>query len=89
MLVVMAIAFQDAYNLMLALYPWLNIAPSNGAFFLIFGLFRFFDIKKPFFIKKLDRMSKSSIFVILDDIFAALFASGVIKIAFLIIDRIL
>lgn len=49
-------------------------------------LFRFFDIKKPFFIKFVDRHMHGAFGIMLDDILAALFASGTIFIVWKVLS---
>lgn len=43
-------------------------------FLINFALFRYFDIKKPFFLKYIDRNWKGAFAVMIDDVFAAFFA---------------
>lgn len=48
-------------------------------FFLInLVIFRYFDIRKPLFIRKIDRMSNSVIAVILDDVLAGLYTAVIV-----------
>ena len=61
-----------------------QMSHRNFIFFISFILFRFYDIKKPFFIKAVDRNFKSPFGVILDDILAAIMASGTIYIIYTI-----
>lgn len=64
------------------------ISPQNLAFFLGFIVFRYFDIRKPFFIGTFDASFHRPFGVILDDLMAALFASGVLYIISLIISAV-
>ena len=52
---------------------------DNGIYFFGFILFRFFDILKPFYIKRIDRL-KSSWSVMLDDVVAGVYANIVLQI---------
>lgn len=74
MLAVLAACFGDAYNISLSIYSITKIAPQYMAFILILGIFRYFDIHKPFFIRQIDRNLYSSLSVILDDLLAALYS---------------
>ncbi len=55
----------------------------------IIGLvvFRYFDIRKPLLIGLVDRNVKNAFGVMLDDLLAALFASGTIYIAYLLLQK--
>jgi len=57
-----------------------TIPSKQMSFFIVFIVFRYFDVRKPFFIKTLDRHIKKPIGVLADDLLAALFASAAIYI---------
>ncbi len=77
MLVYMALALDGRFN-------W-HIEPVNIAFFIVFIVFRYFDIRKPLFIKSADRYVRNAFGVMLDDILAALFGSAIIFIMYLLV----
>lgn len=56
-------------------------------FLLALMVFRYFDIRKPFIIRYVDRHVKNAFGVMLDDVLAALFASGVICIANMLLQK--
>jgi phosphatidylglycerophosphatase A len=89
MLLVITLAFKEAYQTVMVLYPLLQLSPSIAAFGLILLIFRYFDIRKPFFIKYIDKAMKNSLSVLLDDMAAALFAVGVLKVVGLVVERII
>ena len=64
----------------------INIAENYLSFLLALISFRYFDIKKPFIIHSINSTYKGSFSVILDDILAAIFASLVIYIIYLLIN---
>jgi phosphatidylglycerophosphatase A len=82
-----------SYNWLAEIVRWmipflqLDLTIRDGIFLLGMLVFRYYDIRKPLIIGYIDRMFKNAFMVILDDIFAALFASGVIFIGFIIIQK--
>lgn len=66
----------------------LGILGQSLAFCLGILAFRYFDIAKPFGIRYIDKVLKGSFGVMLDDIMAALLASGTIYIIYRIYDTI-
>lgn len=87
MLVVFALAMGSAAKIAFWLDNVFNmtIPPKQMAFFICLLVFRYFDIRKPFFIKTLDYYVRKPVGVILDDVLAGLFAAGTIYIACLIV----
>jgi phosphatidylglycerophosphatase A len=71
-----------------SLGKWNSLSPLNFSFLAAFFAFRYFDIAKPLFIKKLDGWHKYSIFVILDDIAAAALSASSIYCVYFIIIKI-
>lgn len=59
------------------------------SFLLAFLLFRFYDIKKPFFIKHIDSLHIHPFAVIADDLLAALFSSATVYVLYYISFRII
>jgi len=78
----LAICFGWLYPLSYGFVDLWNLKPTDITFLLALIAFRFYDIKKPFFIRHVDRYYKNPFGVLLDDILAALFASGTIFIIF-------
>lgn len=62
--------------------------PSVFWFVLAFALFRLFDIWKPFPIGFLEKEFKGGFGVMIDDIMAAIYAIGVIRVAFWLFDSV-
>lgn len=87
MMVVFALTMGAAAKIAFWIDHMFNISmpPKQMAFFIGFVVFRYFDIRKPFFIKSLDTYMRKPFGVILDDIVAALFSAGVIYVVSLII----
>lgn len=87
MLVVFALAMGSAAKIAFWVDNMFHLAipPKQMAFFISLLVFRYFDIRKPFFIKTLDYHVRKPVGVILDDILAGLFAAGTIYIVSLII----
>jgi phosphatidylglycerophosphatase A len=71
------------------LYKYIDLSPPNLSFVIAFITFRYFDIKKPLFIKYFDRKYKNAFGVILDDVLAALFSIGTIYIIYEILNKII
>lgn len=90
MMVVFALSMGSAAKIAFWLDNKFHITfpPKQMAFFIGFIVFRYFDIRKPFFIRSLDRMLRKPIGVMLDDVVAALFSAGVIYIISLILRSI-
>ncbi len=63
-----------------------GIPSANLTFFIAFIVFRFFDIRKPLFIRYVDRYYKNPFGVILDDLLAACFASFIFYILYQMYD---
>jgi phosphatidylglycerophosphatase A len=60
---------------------WFSIAflpKTLGVLFFGFVLFRFFDIKKPFFIKRLQKL-KSGLGITMDDVMAGIFVNIILR----------
>jgi len=88
MLITLAISFQWLYEISTFLLTFMDWKLRNIMFLVAFVVFRFFDITKPLFIGLVDKHFKKPFGVILDDILAAFFASGVIFVAYLIISSL-
>jgi phosphatidylglycerophosphatase A len=88
-LLTIAISYTWLVELVRWLIPFfqLDLKVRDGIFLLGMLVFRYYDIRKPLIIGYIDRMFKNAFMVILDDIFAALFASGVIFIGFIILQK--
>lgn len=70
-----AIVWDEFVGLWIVLY----FAPGGWIWLLLgFGLFRFFDILKPWPIRAIDRSMRGGLGVMLDDVLAGLMAAGVI-----------
>jgi phosphatidylglycerophosphatase A len=89
MMLCFAICFDKAYLIGQALKPYFSIKPSNLAFLITLIVFRYYDIKKPLFIRTIDQRMRSSFSVILDDLVAAIFSVMTIIIAEMIISKVL
>lgn len=85
MLTAFALCFEYAFKIAKKLSPELNFSPMVITFFLVFIIFRYFDIRKTFPIYLIDRQFHNSFAVIIDDVLAALYTAGVIYIIFRII----
>lgn len=85
-LLTLAISYNWLYKIGLSLFYCTKIMPHILAFIIGLIIFRFFDIKKPFFIKSADAYFKNAFGVIFDDILAAFFASGTIFIIFYLLE---
>ena len=85
-MLVLAISYEWLYKVGKGTYSFFEIPPKDWAFMIGVLLFRFFDIVKPFGIKDIEKKLIGSVGVLLDDIVAALFASGVCYIIFLIFN---
>jgi phosphatidylglycerophosphatase A len=83
-----AISYKWIMVLSLAIYEYIEISSVTLTFILGFIMFRIYDIKKPFFIRYIDRNYKNALGVIGDDIAAALCASFTFYIINLIYDSI-
>lgn len=89
MLFVFALCFDKAYATARLLVDYVNLSSTNIAFLLVFIIFRYFDIRKPFFIKTIDRGMKNSLGVIIDDLAAAFFTFLTIMIIYTILSQVL
>lgn len=89
MLFVFALCFDKAYACGRLLIKYTNISSVNTAFFIVFIIFRYFDIRKPFFIRTIDRGMKNSLGVIIDDLAAAFFTFLIIMIIYTILSQVL
>jgi phosphatidylglycerophosphatase A len=87
MLLVFCLCFPQAYALAKILYKYIDIKPFYLCFGMVFIVFRYFDIRKPFFIKYIDKKMRSSFSVILDDLVAGVFTAIVIYIASAILGK--
>ena len=85
-LLTLAISFKWLYSIS----TWINLPyhDLHVSFVIALIAFRYFDIKKPFFIGYIDRRWKNSFSVLLDDILAALLASCVIYVGYFIYGNI-
>ena len=82
----LAISFKWLYLISQSYFNLFGISQMDLTFIIAFIGFRFFDIKKPFFIKYVDRYYKNPFGVILDDLLAAIFAGVVFYILYVIYD---
>jgi phosphatidylglycerophosphatase A len=82
MLFALALSFDWAYKVAPLINKFLGFTERNTAFLLIFIIFRYFDIRKPFFISTIDRNYKRPLGVLLDDVAAGAFTAGVIFIIY-------
>ncbi len=87
MLLVFCLCFPQAYSLSKILYKFIDIKPMYLCFLIVFVVFRYFDISKPFFISYIDKHMRSSLSVILDDLAAAILSALIIFIASGILGR--
>ena len=85
-LLTFAIAAKSLLKLGVVLSAYFSMQAATLAFFIGVITFRFFDVKKPFFIKTVDKIMKGSFAVILDDILAAVFAGFSIIVIYRIYD---
>ncbi|WHQ47091.1 MAG: phosphatidylglycerophosphatase A [Candidatus Midichloria sp.] len=88
-LLTFAISCKSVLKLGIALSPYFSYHATTLAFFIGVIFFRFFDIKKPFFIKTIDRYMKGAFAIIFDDVLAAVFAGITITIVYQIYDNFL
>ena len=86
-LLTFAISCKSLLKLGVALSPYFPYHATTLAFFIGVIFFRFFDIKKPFFLKTIDRHMKGAFAVMLDDVLAAIFAGVTITIIYQIYDH--
>jgi phosphatidylglycerophosphatase A len=86
MLLVFCFCFHQSYSLAKILYKVIDINPLYLSFLIMFVIFRYFDISKPFFIRYIEKL-RSSISVILDDLVAAVFTALTINICEGILSR--
>ncbi len=73
MLLVFCLCFPQIYSLSKILSQYISIKPIYLCFLTVFVVFRYFDIRKPFFIKYIDKYMRTSLSVILDDLLAGVF----------------
>lgn len=85
-LLTFAISCNSLFKFSASISSYVGIKEDNLSFLIGLCLFRFFDIKKPFFIKTIDRKMKGATAVILDDVVAAIFAGFSIIILYKIYD---
>jgi phosphatidylglycerophosphatase A len=88
MLFALALCFDWAYIVASKINHWFGLTPRNMAFFMVFVLFRFYDIAKPFFISTIDANYKKPLGVILDDVAAGGFTAGTIYIVYKIMTYV-
>ncbi|MDJ1257403.1 MAG: phosphatidylglycerophosphatase A [Candidatus Midichloria sp.] len=88
-LLTFAISCKSLLKLGVALSPYFSYHATILAFFIGVIFFRFFDIKKPFFLKTINRHMKGAFAVMLDDVLAAIFAGVTITIVYQIYDNFL
>ncbi|AEI88823.1 phosphatidylglycerophosphatase A family protein [Candidatus Midichloria mitochondrii] len=88
-LLTFAISCKSLLKLGVALSPYFSCHATTLAFFIGVIFFRFFDIKKPFFLKTIDGRMKGAFAVMLDDVLAAIFAGVTITIVYQIYDNFL
>ena len=88
-LLTFGIAIKPLLKLGVVFANYFSMSAATLSFFIGVIAFRFFDIKKPFFIKTVDRVMKGSFAVILDDILAAIFAGLSIIVIYQIYDGVL
>lgn len=81
MLLAFSLAFNPAYSIAEQLELNSIMHPSNMAFIIVFIIFRFFDIVKPFFIRTIDKYVKNAYGVMLDDALAGLY-TGIFIVVF-------
>ena len=74
MMLAFSIGFDAAYSLAKQLQIS-SLQPWNTAFIIIFIVFRFYDIRKPFFIRTIDKKIKNAFGVMLDDAIAGLYTA--------------
>ena len=74
MFLIFAMGFDTCLDIGIFLRDYIDLPTNFLAFLVAFVTFRYFDIRKPFFIGYIDRLMKSSVSVILDDLLAALFS---------------
>jgi len=70
-----AIVIDELVGMWIAAYPAIHYATQNER--VIFILFRFFDILKPFPISYLDKNVKGGLGIVLDDVVAGVFAAAI------------
>ena len=85
-LLVIGLSFKWLHKLSIKISSYTTFNSLDTAFIIALIAFRFFDIKKPFLIRYIDRNMKGAMGVILDDVMAALFAAGSIFIAYKVYD---
>ncbi len=85
MLFVFSLCFEKAYVCGKYLTRYFHYPAIVVTFALVFIIFRFFDIKKPFFIWMIDQNIKNALGVILDDLLAAFYTFLVILLLYNII----
>jgi len=84
----LAISFDWAVKASLKLNDYFHFSKGNLAFMMVFVIFRYFDIRKPFFISTIDDRFKNPVGVLADDVAAGGFTALVIYIIYSITNYI-
>ena len=87
MLLAFSLCFKQSYLLSKKLYPFINIKPLYLSFFIVFIIFRYFDIAKPFFIRFIDKHMNNSLGVILDDLLAGFYTALIVIATYNILNK--